>query len=77
MTGPARRVSRSRAARPAGCVALGFGARELQKRPSTFLAAVGQLPRVTIVPVSGDVLIRDADRAILGVVDISGDASDQ
>lgn len=61
----------------AGCIAFGFGARELQKRPPAFLAAVGQLPGVMIVPVPGGVLIRDADRAILGAVGISGDTSDR
>jgi uncharacterized protein GlcG (DUF336 family) len=61
----------------AGCLAFGFGARELQKRPPTFLAAVGQLPGVNIVPVPGGVLIRAADRSILGAVGISGDTSDR
>jgi uncharacterized protein GlcG (DUF336 family) len=61
----------------AGCLAFGFGARELQKRPATFLTAVGQLPGVTIVPVPGGVLIRDSDRTILGAVGISGDTSDR
>jgi uncharacterized protein GlcG (DUF336 family) len=60
-----------------GCLAFGFGARELQKRPPAFLAAVGQLPGVNIVPVPGGVLIRNADRAILGAVGISGDTSDR
>jgi uncharacterized protein GlcG (DUF336 family) len=61
----------------AGCLAFGFGARELQKRPPAFLTAVGQLPGVTIVPVPGGVLIRDSHRAILGAVGISGDTSDR
>ena len=61
----------------AGCIAFGFGARELQKRPPAFLAAVGQLPGVTIVPVPGGVLIRGSDRTILGAVGISGDTSDR
>ena len=60
----------------AGCIAFGFGARELQKRPPAFLAAVGQLPGVSIVPVPGGVLIRGADRAILGAVGISGDTGE-
>jgi uncharacterized protein GlcG (DUF336 family) len=61
----------------AGCIAFGFGARELQKRPPAFLAAVGQLPGVTIVPVPGGVLIRGSDRTILGAVGISGDTSER
>jgi uncharacterized protein GlcG (DUF336 family) len=61
----------------AGCLAFGFGAREIQKRPPAFLTAVGQLPGVTIVPVPGGALIRDAGRAILGAVGISGDTSDR
>jgi uncharacterized protein GlcG (DUF336 family) len=61
----------------AGCLAFGFGAREIQKRPPAFLTAVGQLPGVTIVPVPGGVLIRDAGRTILGAVGISGDTSDR
>ena len=61
----------------AGCLAFGFGARELQKRPPAFLTAVGQLPGIMIVPVPGGVLIRGADRAILGAVGISGDAGER
>ena len=60
----------------AGCLAFGFGARELQKRPPAFLTAVGQLPGVMIVPVPGGVLVRDADRTILGAVGISGDTGE-
>jgi len=60
----------------AGCIAFGFGAREIQKRPPAFLAAVGQLPGVSIVPVPGGVLIRDEARAILGAVGISGDTGE-
>jgi uncharacterized protein GlcG (DUF336 family) len=61
----------------AGCLAFGFGSRELQKRPPAFLTAVGQLPGVMIVPVPGGVLIRGADRAILGAVGISGDTGER
>jgi uncharacterized protein GlcG (DUF336 family) len=61
----------------AGCLAFGFGGRELQKRPPTFLAAVGQLPGVTIVPVPGGVLIRGPDRTILGAVGVSGDTGER
>jgi len=61
----------------AGCLAFGFGARELQKRPPAFLTAVGQLPGIMIVPVPGGVLIRGSDRAILGAVGISGDTGER
>jgi uncharacterized protein GlcG (DUF336 family) len=61
----------------AGCLAFGFGAREIQKRPPAFLAAVGQLPSVTLVPVPGGVVIRGGERSILGAVGISGDTSDR
>jgi uncharacterized protein GlcG (DUF336 family) len=60
----------------AGCLAFGFGSRELQKRPPAFLTAVGQLPGVMIVPVPGGVLVRAADRSILGAVGISGDTGE-
>ena len=60
----------------AGCLAFGFGARELQKRPPAFLTAVGQLPGVMIVPVPGGVLVRDTERSILGAVGISGDTGE-
>jgi uncharacterized protein GlcG (DUF336 family) len=61
----------------AGCLAFGFGAREIQKRPPAFLAAVGQLPGVTLVPVPGGVVVRGSDRSILGAVGISGDTADR
>ena len=51
--------------------------RELLKRPPTFLAAVGQLPGVNIVPVPGGVMVRAADGSVLGAVGISGDTSDR
>lgn len=60
-----------------GCIAFGFGARELQRRPPPFLAAVGQLHGVSIVPVPGGVVVRDAAGALIGAVGASGDTSDK
>lgn len=62
-----------------GCLAMGFGGRELARRaeavPRFFTALATVLPK-GIVPVPGGVLVRDAERGLLGVVGISGDTSD-
>ena len=42
-----------------------------------FFASLSALSEGRIVPVPGGVLIRDAGRAILGAVGISGDTSDK
>jgi uncharacterized protein GlcG (DUF336 family) len=63
----------------AGCLAMGFGGRELAKRVTAmphFMSAVGQIFPKGIVPVPGGVLIRDAGGALLGAVGVSGDTSD-
>lgn len=60
-----------------GCLAFGLGARALQAKPQPFMAAVGQLAGVTVVPVPGGVLIRASDRMIVGAVGISGDTSER
>ncbi len=63
----------------AGCLAMGFGGRELAKRAAAmpqFISAVGQIFPKGIVPVPGGVLIRDASGQLLGAVGISGDTSD-
>jgi uncharacterized protein GlcG (DUF336 family) len=63
----------------AGCLAMGFGGRELAKRALAvphFMSAVGQIFPKGIVPVPGGVLIRDADGVLLGAVGVSGDTSD-
>jgi uncharacterized protein GlcG (DUF336 family) len=63
----------------AGCLAMGFGGRELAKRAAAmpqFISAVGQIFPKGIVPVPGGVLIRDAAGQLLGAVGISGDTSD-
>ena len=63
----------------AGCLAMGFGGRELAKRaqaaPGLFTALAGLLPG-GIVPVAGGVLIRGDDGALLGAIGVSGDTSD-
>ena len=62
-----------------GCVAFGFGNRELLKRAQAmphFTTAVGQLDGVSIVPVPGGVFMKDSAGNTLGAVGISGDTSD-
>jgi len=62
-----------------GALAFGLGSRELGKRAEArprFMAAVTHAVGGMLVPVPGGVLIRDAERRIVGVVGISGDTSD-
>ncbi|MDE2004932.1 MAG: heme-binding protein [Rhodospirillales bacterium] len=62
-----------------GALAFGLGSRALAKRAVDtphFIAAVTHVVGGSLVPVPGGVLIRGADRAILGAVGISGDVSD-
>ncbi|HYC13705.1 MAG TPA: heme-binding protein [Stellaceae bacterium] len=61
-----------------GCLGMGFGGRELQRRAEKAPAFVGALTALAegrMVPVPGGVLIRDSGGAILGAVGISGDTS--
>ena len=62
-----------------GCLAMGFGGRELARRadavPKFFTALANVIPK-GIVPVPGGVLVRDREGALLGAVGISGDTSD-
>lgn len=63
----------------AGCLAMGFGGRELAKRAAAmphFIAAVGSIFPKGLIPVPGGVLIRDAGGRLLGAVGVSGDTSD-
>jgi len=63
----------------AGCVAMGFGGRELAKRAQVmpaFMTAVASIFPKGIVPVPGGVLIRDGAGALLGAVGVSGETSD-
>ena len=54
-----------------GCLAMGFGGRELARRadavPQFFVALSSVLPK-GIVPVPGGVLVRDTNGAVLGAV---------
>ena len=62
-----------------GCLAIGFGGRELARRadavPQFFVALSSVLPK-GVVPVPGGVLVRDTNGAVLGAVGVSGDTSD-
>lgn len=63
----------------AGCLAMGFGGRELAKRAAAmpaFMTAVATIFPKGIVPVPGGVLIRADDGALLGAVGVSGETSD-
>jgi uncharacterized protein GlcG (DUF336 family) len=63
----------------AGCLAMGFGGRELAKRAAAmpqFISAVGSMFPKGLVPVPGGVLIRDASGKLLGALGVSGDTSD-
>jgi uncharacterized protein GlcG (DUF336 family) len=62
-----------------GALAMGTGSRTLGKRAQErphFIAAVTHVVGGALIPVPGGVLIRAADRAIIGAVGISGDSSD-
>lgn len=63
-----------------GCLAMGFGGRELARRadavPKFFTAINAVLPN-GIVPVPGGVLIRDAAGGLLGAIGISGGTSEE
>jgi uncharacterized protein GlcG (DUF336 family) len=63
----------------AGCLAMGFGGRELARRaaaaPAFMTAAAAVLPK-GIVPVAGGVLIRTQEGHLLGAVGVSGEVSD-
>ena len=63
----------------AGCLAMGFGGRELARRAQAmpaFITAVGSIFPKGIVPVPGGVLVRSADGQVIGAVGVSGDTSD-
>lgn len=66
-------------AKASGCLAMGFGGRELARRAQAMPAFVAALNGVFpngLLPVPGGVLIRDAEGVLLGAVGISGDTSD-
>lgn len=63
----------------AGCLAMGFGGRELARRAAAFpmfIQSVAQIFPKGLVPVPGGVLIRDAAGELVGAVGVSGDTSD-
>jgi uncharacterized protein GlcG (DUF336 family) len=63
----------------AGCIAMGVGSRKIStmaaERPH-FVAAATHLSHDGLIPVAGGVLIRDADKKVIGAVGVSGDTSD-
>ncbi|WP_372619105.1 GlcG/HbpS family heme-binding protein [Falsiroseomonas sp.] len=63
-----------------GCLAMGFGARELARRAQSmgpFMNALSDLTGGRAVPVPGGVLVKDGAGAVLGAVGVSGDLSDK
>ena len=66
-----------------GALGMGVGTRALARRiaeqpqAQPFFAALGAMSEGRVVPVPGGVLIRDAGKAVLGAVGISGDTSDK
>jgi uncharacterized protein GlcG (DUF336 family) len=66
-------------AKAAGCLAMGFGGREIARRAQsapTFYAALNGLFPHGLLPVPGGVLIRDAMGVVVGAVGVTGDTSD-
>jgi uncharacterized protein GlcG (DUF336 family) len=62
-----------------GTLGMGFGGREFARRVQTgpaFLTALMVASEGKVVPAPGGVLIRAADRSIIGAVGISGDVSE-
>jgi len=62
-----------------GTLGMGFGGRELVRRAQAnpvFFGTLTELAGGNMVPVPGGVLIRDAEKNIIGAVGISGDVSD-
>jgi uncharacterized protein GlcG (DUF336 family) len=66
-------------AKAAGCLAMGFGGRDVaqraQARPEFYAALGGVLPQ-GLLPVRGGVLIRAAAGTLLGAVGVTGDSSE-
>ena len=62
-----------------GCIDLGVGSRRIgtmaTERPH-FVASLHPISSNGMVPVAGGVLIRDADKRIIGAIGVSGDTSD-
>jgi uncharacterized protein GlcG (DUF336 family) len=63
-----------------GCLAMGFGGRELARRAQAmgpFMNALSDITGGRAVPVPGGVLVKDAAGEVLGAVGVSGDLSDK
>lgn len=63
-----------------GCLALGFGGREMARRGQVmpgFMNALSDLMGGRVVPAPGGVLVKDAEGVVLGAVGVSGDASEK
>jgi uncharacterized protein GlcG (DUF336 family) len=63
-----------------GTLGMGFGGRELARRAAkapAFFGALSDMSGGRMVPVPGGVLIRAADRGVVGAVGISGDTSEK
>lgn len=63
-----------------GALGMGMGTRALASRAAhhpSFFTALSSLAEGRIVPVAGGVLIRSADKTIIGAVGISGDVPDR
>jgi len=66
-------------AKASGCLAMGFGGRELARRAganAAFYAALNNLMPKGLVPAPGGVLIRGQDGDLLGAVGVTGDTGD-
>jgi uncharacterized protein GlcG (DUF336 family) len=66
-------------AKAAGCLEMGLGGRELFRRSQAFPSFIGALTQVlrsSVIPVPGGVLIRGKDGSLLGAVGVSGDTAD-
>jgi uncharacterized protein GlcG (DUF336 family) len=66
-----------------GALGMGLGSRAFAKRVAeqagapAFFTALAAMSDGRVVPVPGGVLIRDASKAVIGAVGISGDTSDK
>jgi uncharacterized protein GlcG (DUF336 family) len=66
-------------AKAAGCLAMGFGGRELVRRAAAmpgFYSALNSLFPKGLLPAPGGVLVRDQAGELLGAVGITGDSGD-
>ena len=66
-----------------GALGMGFGSRSFAKRIAeqpgapSFFNALAAMSEGRVVPVPGGVLIRDANREVIGAVGVTGDTSDK